>query len=205
MPTRDLDLAELVSWLAAARVLPVLRLPTADGAVEAVDACVDAGSPVAELTATTQHWQEALHRVRSRHPRLVLGLGTVTTYEEASAALTHGADFLVSPFPVADVRERVPPRTLLIEGGMTVREIVVAARHGIAKLFPAHLGGAAFLQSVLSVAPWARVVPTGGVRIDEVESWLSAGALAVGVGTDLLTQPDLAEALASLRTRSLQG
>jgi len=149
---------------------------------------------------TTPDWQAALDDVRRRHDELVIGLGTVTTVDDAAAALDLGADFVVSPFPVPAVRHALPD-ALLIEGGMTVGEVVAAARQGIAKLFPAHVGGTEFVKSVLSVEPGAAIVPTGGIRLGDVGAWLSAGALAVGVGSDLLAQPDLANALTALTDR----
>ena len=66
----------------------------------------------------------------------------------------------------------------------------------MAKLFPAHVGGPRYLKSLLAVAPGARIMPTGGIALDEVGEWLDAGALAVGVGSDL--NP---ERLAALRAR----
>ena len=79
-----------------------------------------------------------------------------------------------------------------VEGGLTPTEVLDAASHGIAKLFPAHAGGLRYLQSLLAVAPEARIMPTGGIPLDEVRDWLAAGALAVGVGSDLTAPGDIA-------------
>jgi 2-dehydro-3-deoxyphosphogluconate aldolase/(4S)-4-hydroxy-2-oxoglutarate aldolase len=176
---------EVERRIGAARVVPVLRLPDADAAVHAVDDCFEAGLDVVELTATTTGWQEALRRVRAAHPDRLVGVGTVLEADAARAAIDLGADFLVSPFPVPPVRD-VAGTTPFVEGGMTVTELVDAGSRGLAKLFPAHVGGPQFLRSVLAVAPGLRIIPTGGIRLGDVPTWLDAGAFAVGVGSDLV-------------------
>ncbi len=111
-------------------------------------------------------------------------MGTVTTAAAAELAIELGAAFLVSPYPapaVADVAEAAG--ALFMEGGFTPDQIAAACERGVAKLFPAHLGGIQYLRSLLSVLPGTRIVPTGGIGPDDVEAWLEAGAFAVG-GTD---------------------
>jgi 2-dehydro-3-deoxyphosphogluconate aldolase / (4S)-4-hydroxy-2-oxoglutarate aldolase len=186
---------EVAARIAAARVLPVLRLPSAKEAADAALRCIAAGVDVVELTATTPEWHDALHQVREAAPDRLIGLGTVLDATTARQALALGADFLVSPCPVPAVRDEVGTR--LIEGGMTVGEVLDAGRRGIAKLFPAHVGGVAYLRSLLAIEPSLRVIPTGGIRLADVPDWLDAGAYAVGIGADLLAQPDIAKALAA--------
>ena len=185
---------EVAVRIEAARVLPVLRLPSAEEAADAALRCIAAGVDVVELTATTPDWPDALKRVRESAPDRVVGLGTVLDATTARQALDLGADFLVSPCPVPAVRDAVGTR--LIEGGMTVAEVLDAGRRGIAKLFPAHVGGLAFLRSLLAIEPSLRVIPTGGIGLADVPAWLDAGAYAVGIGADLIAQPDIAKALA---------
>jgi 2-dehydro-3-deoxyphosphogluconate aldolase/(4S)-4-hydroxy-2-oxoglutarate aldolase len=79
-----------------------------------------------------------------------------------------------------------------VEGGLTPTEVLEAASRGAAKLFPAHVGGVRYLTSLLAVAPGAQIMPTGGIPLDEVHDWLAAGALAVGVGNDLMAPGDIA-------------
>ena len=74
-------------------------------------------------------------------------------------------------------------RIPFIEGGFTPAEVAAAAGRGIAKLFPAHVGGPAYLRSLLAVMPGAKIMPTGGIPLAHVQSWLDAGALAVGIGS----------------------
>ena len=185
----------VIERIGSARLLPVLRLDSADRALAAVDACVSAGLGVVELTSTTPDWETVLDRTLRDHPGVLVGVGTVIHPKQAQRALDQGAHFLVSPFPVPDVRAGLPPDAVLIEGGMTVREVIEAASRGLAKLFPAHVGGPSFLRSVLAIVPEARIVPTGGISLADIPTWFAAGAYAVGVGSDLVREPDIAAAI----------
>jgi 2-dehydro-3-deoxyphosphogluconate aldolase/(4S)-4-hydroxy-2-oxoglutarate aldolase len=190
---------EIERAIGAARLLPVLRTPDAAGAVRAAETLLDAGLGVVELTATTPGWSDALRDVRRAHPEAVLGAGTVTTAADARLAVESGADFLVSPYPAEDVRFFADETgTVFLEGGFTPAEVAAASENGIAKLFPAHVGGPAYLRSVLAVLPGARIVPTGGIGLAEVGDYLAAGAYAVGVGSDLVKAPDPAKAVRAL-------
>ena len=191
--------AEIEQAIAAARVLPVLRTADAAGAVRAAETLLGAGIGVVELTATTPGWADALWGLRGAYPGAVLGAGTVTTAEDARRAIDAGADFLVSPYPAEAVRALAGNEgTLFLEGGFTPAEVAAASARGLAKLFPAHVGGPAYLRSILAVLPSARIIPTGGIGLSEVPAYLEAGAYAVGVGSDLVKAPDPAKAAREL-------
>jgi len=189
---------QLADALRAARVLPVVRAGTVKEAVGVCEALAAAGLPVLEVTTTIPDWPDAAAAV-GRLPETIMGVGTVTTAEQARAAVGTGAAFLVSPCGAPEVRE-VAERSGIpfLEGGLTPTEVIGAARKGIAKLFPAHVGGPAMLKDVLTVAPGSRIVPTGGIRLEDVPKWLAAGALAVGVGSDLRPGPELPDRLAAV-------
>ena len=174
--------------LARVPVLPVLRTETAAAAVAAAERLIACGVGVVELTATTPDWAKALHSLVPDHPGVLVGLGTVRDPDTALQAQDEGADFLVSPHLVPDVRAATP--LPLSEGGWTPTEVATASRGGIAKLFPAHVGGPAYLRTLRSVLPEAEIVPTGGIEPADVEEWLAAGALAVGLGSALIRQLD---------------
>jgi 2-dehydro-3-deoxyphosphogluconate aldolase/(4S)-4-hydroxy-2-oxoglutarate aldolase len=197
MTTEDAraSVTEFLEQVTRARIIPVLRTRTADEAVSATNRCFDAGLTMVELTATTPDWASALRRVRADHPERLVGIGTVLDVGAAVQALESGADFIVSPCPVPAVREALAGAVPLVEGGLTVAEVLAAAAHGVAKLFPAHVGGVAYLRSLLAIAPGSRIIPTGGISLTEVPVWLAAGAAAVGVGSDLLEADDMTAAL----------
>jgi 2-dehydro-3-deoxyphosphogluconate aldolase/(4S)-4-hydroxy-2-oxoglutarate aldolase len=183
---------QFASTLRRARIVPVLRARTAQAAIAAAARCVGAGLNVVELTTTTLDWEHALEQSRREHPDRLIGMGTVLNADQARRALDAGADFIVSPCPAPEVRAEIADAVPFLEGGMTVREVLTAASRGIAKLFPAHVGGPAFVRSLLAVSPESRIVPTGGIALRDAATWLAAGAIAVGVGSDLLAADDMA-------------
>lgn len=178
---------EVADSIGAARVLPVLRLATADAAAELARELADAGLKALELTATTPGWEELLATLRPELPLIVLGVGTVTNAAGAERAVAAGADFLVSPHAAPGVRRIASAADVLfVEGGFSPGEVAAAAAQGPAKLFPASVGGPAYLRSLLAIMPAASIIPTGGIGVGDVPAYLAAGAFAVGVGSDLL-------------------
>jgi 2-dehydro-3-deoxyphosphogluconate aldolase/(4S)-4-hydroxy-2-oxoglutarate aldolase len=184
-----LETAGLPPALAAigrAAVVPVVREDDAERAVEVARWAVEQGLDVVELTATIPDWRAALRELREHAPGVTLGVGTLRSRADAEAAVAEGAEFLVTPHPAPDVRAVADAHGIpLIGGGFTPAEVLEAAERGVAKLFPAHVGGIAFLRSLLALAPRARVVPTGGIALTDVPEWLAAGSFAVGVGSEL--------------------
>jgi len=182
-------LTDLLAALRSQRLLPVLR--AADGTTAAGRAAqlLAAGCRVIELTTTTPDWALALAKVRANVPadsRCLIGMGTVSTAVQARDAVNAGADFLVSPYPAPSVRAVAAAYGItFIEGGFTPGEIADAASRGPAKIFPAHVGGPAFLSSVRAVLPDSVLIPTGGIAPADANSYLAAGATAVGIGSGL--------------------
>lgn len=180
---------DLRTALAAQLVLPVLREPDPAAAVDRVGGLLAAGCQVIELTTTIPDWPDALADcVRLAAGRALIGMGTVTTADQAGIAIDRGAAFLVSPYPCPSVRAAAA-ETPFVEGGFTPAEIAAAAKFGPAKVFPAHVGGPAFIRSLLAVLPGAQLIPTGGIAADQVADYRRAGALAVGVGSGLPVDP----------------
>ncbi|WP_328665507.1 bifunctional 4-hydroxy-2-oxoglutarate aldolase/2-dehydro-3-deoxy-phosphogluconate aldolase [Streptomyces sp. NBC_00322] len=176
-----------------ARIIPVVRVQDAAAALDLVERLVTAGLDVIEITTTIQGWDDVIRTTADTHPGCCVGAGTVTTPHLARQAVAAGARFCVSPCLSPQVRDELHSAGIpLIEGGTTPTEILGAAQHGVAKLFPAHLGGVAYLRSLLAVAPDARIMPTGGIPLTDVGAWLDAGAFAVGVGSDLTAPGDIA-------------
>jgi 2-dehydro-3-deoxyphosphogluconate aldolase/(4S)-4-hydroxy-2-oxoglutarate aldolase len=175
-----------------ARLVPVIRVQEAPTALDLVERLLAGGLDVIEITTTIDGWDQVLRTVRETYPGLCTGAGTVTTPAFAERAVAVGAEFCVSPCLVPTVRTALGPTGVpLLEGGLTPTEVLGAARHGVAKLFPAHVGGVRYLRSLLAVAPDARIMPTGGIPLAEAAQWLEAGAFAVGIGGDLTAPGDI--------------
>jgi len=191
-----MPLGDTESAIGRAVVVPVVREDAAERALEVAGWLVEQGLGVIELTATTPGWDGALAELCAQAPDVVVGAGTLRTREDAQRAVGSGAAFLVSPCPAPAVREVADAAGVpLLEGGLTPGEVLAASDRGIAKLFPAHVGGIGLLRSILALSPGARIVPTGGIALADVPAWLQAGAYAVGIGSELRPDPDVAAAL----------
>jgi len=189
-----MSMTGLLTALEDVPLLPVLRVSSAEQALALTGRLTDAGLRVIEFTATTPGWADSLAAARSHWPQVVFGAGTVLTQADAERAVSAGAQFLVSPYPAPQVRPVAAEAGLaFLEGGFTPAEVADAASRGPAKLFPAHVGGPSYLSSLRAVLPQAKIVPTGGIGLADIGAWLTAGAFAVGVGSDLTAPGDIAE------------
>ncbi len=182
--------------LAEARVLAVVRAPSADSALLAADALIAGGIHGLEITYTTPDAPAVIRELNARYGESVyLGAGTVTTPEEAAKAADAGARFLVSPGTRRDLTAAMKETGLLVlTGALTPSEVMAAIEYGtdVVKIFPASLGGPAFLKSLRGPFPDVALMPTGGVTADNLDAWFAAGAVAVGAGGDLVSGGDLA-------------
>jgi len=184
-----------------ARVVAILRSPSADAAVAISHALVEAGLTAIEITFSTPDAARAMARVRAAMPAVLLGAGTVLGPAEIDAACGAGAEFLVSPHfdpgLMATARDRGVP---LIPGALTPSEIVAAHQAGApcVKLFPASLVGPGYLKALSAPLPHIPLMPTGGIHPDNLAQWLEAGGIAVGMG-GALTAGDLEQVRATAR------
>lgn len=185
-------MADALERLAAERLAAVLRVDHAEQVAPTVEALVAGGIAVIELTFTTPGVEAELRRAKEAHPDMLLGAGTIRTAGEARSAAGAGADFLVTPHLRPDLLEAcLATGRLVLPGVLTPSEVAAALDGGASavKLFPASTVGTAHLRSLFGPFPGLRVVPTGGIGLDDVGDWLDAGATAVGVGGELCSRP----------------
>jgi 2-dehydro-3-deoxyphosphogluconate aldolase/(4S)-4-hydroxy-2-oxoglutarate aldolase len=181
-------MADFATRLAECRLAAVLRIPRAELVEPAVAALVSGGVEVVELTFTTPGVEAALARVRERHPGVLLGAGTIRDEGQARRAAAAGADFLVMPHLEARLLETCRATGLpALPGVLTPSEVALALAQGagVLKLFPAGPVGPGHLKALRGPFPDIRVVPTGGIGLEDIPAWMEAGALAVGVGGEL--------------------
>ena len=174
-----------------AGLIPVLRARNAAQAHAVVRAMMAGGVTVVEVTMTVPGALDVLKDLRKEYgAKLLLGSGTVTTAQEAQATIEAGAEFVVSPSLHREVIAATKASgKLSIPGALTPTEIVTAWELGAdyVKVFPCSaIGGASYLKSLLAPFPHLKLIPTGGVTLETAESFLRAGACALGVGSDLV-------------------
>jgi 2-dehydro-3-deoxyphosphogluconate aldolase/(4S)-4-hydroxy-2-oxoglutarate aldolase len=180
----------------ATRIFAVIRAPSADGAVAAVDALVRGGVTGIEITYTTPEVARVLAAVRERHgDGVLLGAGTLRAPGQAREAAEAGAEFLVCPGLDDELVEAMlATGAVAMAGALTPTEVMRADALGahVVKVFPAALGGPAYVKALRGPFPDIAFMPTGGVSAANLPEWLDAGAIAVGAGSELCSAADIA-------------
>lgn len=180
-------------------IIPVVRATSADQALAAVEAIRAGGLPLLEITMTVPG---AVKIIESLAGRALLGAGTVLDAQTARKCVDAGAQFIVSPsldLPTIEACRAL--NVPVFPGALTPTEVVTAWRAGASavKVFPANaVGGASYLKSLKAPLPQIELIPTGGISLKNVAEFIEAGALAVGVGADLV-QGDAASITAKAR------
>jgi 2-dehydro-3-deoxyphosphogluconate aldolase/(4S)-4-hydroxy-2-oxoglutarate aldolase len=180
-------------------VIAVVRLPDAKDLRAAAVALAAGGVAAVEITLTTPGAREAITELASDKgmARCVVGAGTVLDEQAARDVLARGARFVVSPtLDRGVVRLCREQGVTCIPGAFTPTELLEAWRAGasVVKLFPASTGGPRYLREVLAPLPFLRVVPSGGVSLENAAEWVRAGAAAISVGSALVTPALVREA-----------
>jgi 2-dehydro-3-deoxyphosphogluconate aldolase/(4S)-4-hydroxy-2-oxoglutarate aldolase len=175
--------------LAGEQLVAVLRVERPGQTAPAVAALRDGGIAAIELTYTSPDTAAELAAARAAHgDAILLGAGTLRSAADVRTAAEAGADFLVSPhLDTGVLRAMTATGLLALPGVFTPTEVAAALEGGAeaVKLFPASSAGLAHLKALRGPLPRLRVVPTGGIGLDDVRDWLTAGSLAVGVGGEL--------------------
>lgn len=172
-------------------LIPVLRAKSVAQGRAVVDAMIAGGVTVVEVTMTVPGAVHLLKELKKEYgAKLLLGSGTVTTAEQVSETIDAGAEFVVSP----SLHPQVIAMTkklgkISIPGALTPTEAITAWDAGAdyVKIFPCSaVGGASYLKALLAPFPQLKLIPTGGVTLQTAESFLKAGARALGIGSDLV-------------------
>ena len=181
---------QVITKLTETGLVAVVRANNADEAIRISDACLEGGCNAIELTFTVPGAHKVIEALAAKYPNgeMLLGAGTVLDSETARIAILSGANYVVSPAFNAEAaklcnRYRVP----YIPGCMTITEVLTAMEAGadIIKIFPADLFGPKIIKDIKGPLPQAKLMPTGGVDVSNVDQWIKAGAAAVGAGSSL--------------------
>jgi len=178
-------------WLASG-VIAVVRLKEAAGLRDVATALAAGGVAALEITMTTPGALEAIAELASQGAEAgsVVGAGTVLDERAARDVIAAGARFVVSPtLDRSVVRYCRDKGVACLPGAFSPTELLEAWRAGasLVKLFPASAVGPRYLREVLAPLPFLRVVPSGGVSVDNAGDWIRAGAAAVSVGSALVS------------------
>jgi 2-dehydro-3-deoxyphosphogluconate aldolase/(4S)-4-hydroxy-2-oxoglutarate aldolase len=181
---------EIVTDIERYGVVAVIRLQDPSALRGVVDALAAGGVRALEVTMTVPRAIELIGEIAPSLPAdFLIGAGTVLDADTAQRAARAGAQFIVSPVFRREVidaahEEHVPA----LPGCFTPTEILSAWDAGadVVKVFPATSVGPGYFKDIKGPLPQVKLMPTGGVSIDNVGDWLRAGAVAVGIGSALL-------------------
>jgi len=178
------------------KIVAVVRSPDGGKLVEVAKALAAGGVTVIEITFTVPDALDVLKAVRkAMGDAVTLGAGTVLDPETARAAILAGAEFVVAPNTNTQVIKLCRRySTPVMPGAYTPTEILKAWELGadVVKVFPADIGGPAYLRAVAAPLPQVRLMPTGGVDLATAADFLKAGACCLGVGSSLVEKSALA-------------
>lgn len=198
---------DLAATLRTHRLLAVVRGSDRDATVQAALTLAASGVRLLEISLSGQDAATALAQVCDRaDDDIVVGAGTVVTAADAETAHAAGARFIVTPGHGPGVAAGARLGLAALVGALTPTEVIGALPVAAAvKVFPASLGGVAYLRALRAPFPDVPFVPVGGVDAGAASAYLAAGAAAVGVGSPLLgNAAGSGGDLGSLRERAVQ-
>jgi 2-dehydro-3-deoxyphosphogluconate aldolase / (4S)-4-hydroxy-2-oxoglutarate aldolase len=178
-------------------IVAVVRAPDSSGLLKVLQALLDGGVTVAEVTFTVPGAAEVIREAsRKLGGKMLLGAGTVLDTETARLAILAGAEFIVSPTVNVDVI-RLARRydKLVFPGAFTPTEILTAWEAGadVVKVFPAEVLGPAYFKAIRGPLPQVKLMPTGGVDLQTAGEFLKSGAVCLGIGSQLVSPQAIAE------------
>jgi 2-dehydro-3-deoxyphosphogluconate aldolase/(4S)-4-hydroxy-2-oxoglutarate aldolase len=180
-----------------AGVVAVIRMNDPSRMADVVGALVEGGVRALEVTMTVPGAVEHIRRIAPTLPAgFMLGAGTVTDADTVARVVDAGASFIVSPvFRPALLKAAAAHGILAAPGCFSPTEVLDAWEAGakLVKVFPATALGPGYLKDLRGPMPYLRLMPTGGVTVDNAGDWIAAGAVAVGIGTALLDTKAIAD------------
>ncbi len=181
---------DIVIKIEEAGLVAVVRADSPEQAVLISRACIKGGVKAIEVTFTVPNAEVAISQLAAEFndTDVVIGAGTVLDGNTAKTAISAGAKFVVSPYLSNEAAEVCNAQEIpYMPGAMTLTEAVkcIEAGAAIVKIFPGELFGPAIIKAFRGPMPHLRLMPTGGVSLENVHEWIKAGAVAVGIGSNL--------------------
>ena len=183
---------QLIQW----GVIAVVRLDVATALTDLTETLRSSGITAIELTLTTPGALDMLKPLAARYDDVLFGAGTVLTAEKAQQAVQAGARFVVSPIlkqELIQIGHQAGVPVML--GGLTPTELWQAWEWGseFVKLFPAYSVGPEYIKAVRAPLQQLRIMPTGGVSLENAAAYLRAGSACLGIGGKLVDRKLVAE------------
>jgi 2-dehydro-3-deoxyphosphogluconate aldolase / (4S)-4-hydroxy-2-oxoglutarate aldolase len=178
-------------------IFAVIRLNDSKKLFKVIEAINFGGVKNIEITMTVPNAPEMIKQIMgSVENDVIIGAGTVLSADDAKIVISSGARFVVSPILDVDIITVCKDNDIPVAPGCyTPTEILKGWNAGanIIKVFPATSLGPKYFKDIHAPLPFVRMMPTGGVSIDNVGEWVNAGACAVAIGSDLLDKKIIAD------------
>lgn len=172
-------------------LVAVVRAEHADEAKKITEACIAGGCASVEITFTVPGAHRIIEELANTYKpeEILIGAGTVLDAQTARIAILSGAQYIVSSsFDKETAMLCNLYKIPYMPGCMTLKEISEALKYGvdIVKIFPGNVLKVDFVKAVKGPMPQVEMMPSGGVDVDNVETWIKAGCVAVGAGGSLI-------------------
>ena len=169
-------------------IVAVVRAENPEGALKIADAVKAGGIQAIEITMTVPGAVEVIKELADtyKNKEILIGAGSVMDAETARSCILAGAEYIVGPATDEDMIKLCNRyQKAVMPGAMSVTEVVKAMEAGadVVKVFPATLFGPKIIKAINGPLPQAKLLPTGGVNLDNVQDWINAGSFAVAAGS----------------------
>jgi len=187
---------EIRARIAEVGIIPAIRVSSAEDALFVAEAVSSAGIPIVELTMTVPGAIDAIANLARNNPEIVVGAGTVWDTETARRCLDAGAKFLTSTgLDLSVVEFAVKESIVIFPGALTPSEVMAAWKAGadFVKVFPcSQVGGVSYIRTLKKPFPQVPLIASGGVNQETATDFILAGAVALGIGGDLIPHKAIA-------------
>ncbi|MGY4687620.1 bifunctional 2-keto-4-hydroxyglutarate aldolase/2-keto-3-deoxy-6-phosphogluconate aldolase [Petrotoga halophila] len=185
-----MDKLKVMEQIINVGIIAVVRADSPEEALKIADAVRKGGIEAIEITMTVPGANDVIKELKKVYSKgeILIGAGTVLDPETTRIAMLAGAEFFVSPYLNKEMVKMCNRyQKVSMAGAMSIKEVVEAMEEGadFVKLFPGSAFGPSIVKAIKGPLPQVPIVPTGGVSLENVEDWIKAGCVAVGVGGEL--------------------
>lgn len=182
---------DIINKIKEKKIIAVIRYNDATKIERIVESIILGGITIIEITMTVPNAVEIIKSLSEKYKNtdVVIGAGTILSREEAKTAIESGSSFIVSPILNEDMIKICTNYNILcIPGIATPTEAFNAMQYGaeILKLFPSNSFSPKIIKTYKGPFPEIKLLPTGGISIENINEWINAGAYGVGIGGELL-------------------
>ncbi|MDQ6845091.1 MAG: bifunctional 4-hydroxy-2-oxoglutarate aldolase/2-dehydro-3-deoxy-phosphogluconate aldolase [Bacteroidota bacterium] len=174
------------------KIIAIIRGANPDDVIKIAESLLAGGIRILEITMNSAEPLTVIKKAAKQlGDKMIIGAGTVLTKESARQAVEAGAKFILSPIADSEIISMAKSLGVIsIPGAFTATEIYNAYKDGadIIKVFPAI--SPSYIKDILGPLPQIPLLPTGGITLENIKEYKSAGAVGFGIGSSLVNAKD---------------